>query len=149
MKKAVDTALTFLVSSELVTELGEHLCASEFGSLVSRLYIDPRSAAFIVSGLRKNNSYTDLGVLQTICSTPDMPKLYAKNTDLPALDRMVEAHPASSGLKPPLDEDEVEPYTGRSRQLCSFQTGPMNLPMQKSASDMQLAPATSMEWWRV
>ncbi|MEI8330634.1 MAG: helicase-related protein, partial [Methanomicrobiales archaeon] len=110
MKKAVDTALTFLVSSELVTELGEHLCASEFGSMVSRLYIDPRSAAFIVSGLRKNSSYADLGVLQTICSTPDMPKLYAKNTDLPALDRMVEAHPGELWLEPPLDEDEAEPY---------------------------------------
>ncbi len=110
MKKAVDTALSFLVSSELVTELGEHLCASDFGSLVSRLYIDPRSAAFIVSGLRKNNSYADLGVLQTICSTPDMPKLYAKNIDLPALDRMVEAHPGELWLEPPLDEDEAEPY---------------------------------------
>lgn len=110
MKKAVDSALIFLVTSELVVEVGEHLGASDFGNLVSRLYIDPRSAAFIVDGLRKNNNYADLGVLQTICSTPDMPKLYAKNTDLPALNRMVEAHPGELWVEPPLDEDEAEPY---------------------------------------
>jgi len=110
MKKAVDSALIFLVASELIVEVGEHLGASDFGNLVSRLYIDPRSAALIVSGLRKNNDYADLGVLQTICSTPDMPKLYAKNTDLPALDRMVDAHPGELWVEPPLDEDEAEPY---------------------------------------
>ncbi|MHB8163936.1 MAG: ATP-dependent DNA helicase [Methanoregula sp.] len=110
MKKAVDAALAFLVSSEMVVEVGEHLGATEFGSLVSRLYIDPRSAALIVSNLRKNDGYADIGVLQTICSTPDMPKLYVRNTDLPALDRMIEAHAGELWLETPQDEEEAEPY---------------------------------------
>jgi len=110
IKKAVDAALIFLVSSEMIVDVGEHLGATEFGSLVSRLYIDPRSAALIVSNLRKNEVYADIGVLQTICSTPDMPKLYARNTDLPALDRMIEAHAGELWLEPPLDEEEAEPY---------------------------------------
>jgi len=110
MKKAVDAALSFLVSSEMVVEVGEHLGSTEFGSMVSRLYIDPRSAEIIVRALREQRDYSDLGVLQVICSTPDMPNLYARNADMPALDRMREAHVGELWFSPPLDEDEAETY---------------------------------------
>ena len=53
MQRAVDAALAFLVSSDMVVEIGEHLGSTEFGTLVSQLYIDPRSAAMIVSMLRE------------------------------------------------------------------------------------------------
>lgn len=110
MKKAVDAALAFLTSSEMVVEVGEHLGSTEFGSMVSRLYIDPRSAEIIVRALREQKEFSDLGVLQVICSTPDMPNLYARNADLPALDRMLEAHEGELWCSPPQDEDEAEPY---------------------------------------
>jgi helicase len=110
MKKAVDAALVFLTSSEMVVEVGEHLGSTEFGSMVSRLYIDPRSAEIIVKALRGQKEYSDLGILQVICSTPDMPNLYARNADMPALDRMLEAHESELWCTPPLDEDEAEPY---------------------------------------
>lgn len=108
MQRAVDAALKFLVSSEMVVEIGEHIGASEFGSLVSRLYIDPRSAAMIVSTLRQREDYSDLGLLQLICSTPDMPRLYARNTDRPQLDRMIEEHAGELWLPAPEDEEEAE-----------------------------------------
>ncbi|MDO8873230.1 MAG: ATP-dependent DNA helicase [Methanoregula sp.] len=110
MKKAVDDALLFLVSSEMVIEVGEHLGSTEFGSMVSRLYIDPRSAEIIVRALRGQRGYSDLGILQVICCTPDMPNLYARNADIPALDRMREAHVGELWFTPPLDEDEAETY---------------------------------------
>jgi len=110
MKKAVDDALAFLVSSEMVVEVGEHLGSTDFGSMVSRLYIDPRSAEIIVRALREQRVYSDLGVLQVICSTPDMPNLYARNADMSALDRMQEAHADELWFSPPLDEDEAETY---------------------------------------
>ena len=110
MQKAVDTALRFLVSSEMVMEIGEHLGSTEFGTLVSRLYIDPRSAALIITTLREREGYADIGLLQLICSTPDMPRLYVRNTDRPALDRMIEAHESELWLPLPHDEDEVEEY---------------------------------------
>jgi helicase len=108
MQRAVDAALKFLVTSEMVVEIGEHLGATEFGSLVSRLYIDPRSAAMIVSTLRTAPEYSDIGLLQLICSTPDMPRLYARNTDRPQLDRMIDEHAEELWLPPPEDEDEAE-----------------------------------------
>ena len=63
MQKSVDAALKFLVASEMILEIGDHLGSTEFGTLVSRLYIDPRSAALIVSNLRKRTDYTDIGLL--------------------------------------------------------------------------------------
>jgi helicase len=110
MQRAVDSALKFLVTAEMVLEIGEHIGATEFGSLVSRLYIDPRSAAMIVTTLRGREEYSDIGLLQLICSTPDMPRLYARNTDKPALDRMIDEHEDELWLSLPQDDDEGETY---------------------------------------
>lgn len=110
MQRAVDAALRFLIDAEMVLEIGEHLGATEFGTLVSRLYIDPRSAARIVTALRERTAYTDIGLLQLICSTPDMPRLYVRNTDRPQLERMIGEHEETLWLSMPADEDAVEEY---------------------------------------
>jgi helicase len=110
IQRAVDAALTFLVSSDMVVEVGEHLGSTEFGTLVSKLYIDPRSAAMIVSSLREKEIYTDLGLLQVICSTPDMPKLYVRNTDIAALSRMIDDHGEDLWLTLPHDDEAAEAY---------------------------------------
>ncbi|MDD1690826.1 MAG: ATP-dependent DNA helicase [Methanoregula sp.] len=110
MKRAVDAALKFLTDAEMVLEVGDHLGSTEFGTLVSRLYIDPRSAAMIVTILRNRSEYADLGLLHLICSTPDMPKLYVRNTDRGALDRMIEAHEDELWLVLPPDEEDQEDY---------------------------------------
>jgi helicase len=110
MQRAVDSALKFLVESEMVLEIGEHIGATEFGSLVSRLYIDPRSAARIVSTLKERTDYADTGLLQLICSTPDMPRLYVRNSDRPQLERMIGEHEEELWFPMPPDEDEDEEY---------------------------------------
>ncbi len=108
--RAVDEALQFLIAAEMVVEVGEHIGATELGTLVSRMYIDPRSASAIVTTLREQETYADLGLVQLICSTPDMPTLYAKNADLAALSRMLEVRGADLWLPLPTDEDEAEAY---------------------------------------
>ena len=110
VQRAVDAALKFLVSSDMALEVGEHLGSTEFGTLVSKLYIDPRSAALIVSTLRTKETYTDLGLLQVICSTPDMPKLYVRNTDITALSRMIKDHTDELWLTLPEEDDSAEDY---------------------------------------
>ncbi len=110
IQRAVDAALAFLVASDMVVEVGEHLGSTEFGTIVSRLYIDPRSAAMIVSTLREKDVYTDLGLLQVICSTPDMPKLYVRNADIAALSRMMDTHSDDLWLTLPDDDDDTESY---------------------------------------
>jgi len=110
IQRAVNAALTFLVSSDMVVEVGEHLGSTEFGTLVSKLYIDPRSAAMIVSTLRERDSYNDLGLLQVICTTPDMPKLYVRNTDIAALSRMIDDKGEDLWIKLPHDDEGAEDY---------------------------------------
>ncbi|NMB78525.1 MAG: ATP-dependent DNA helicase [Methanomicrobiales archaeon] len=110
MQRAVDSALKFLVSEEMVMEVGEHLGSTEVGSLVSRLYIDPRSAAIIIGTLRHREEYSDAGLLQLICGTPDMPRLYVRNADREVLDRMIEAHEDELWIPMPADDDELESY---------------------------------------
>ena len=107
---AADAALEFLISAEMILEVGEHLGATEFGTLVSRMYIDPRSASQIVTTLREKEVYADLALSSSICSTPDMPKLYARNSDLDALSRMIEDKAGELWLPLPKDEEEAEGY---------------------------------------
>ncbi|MFA6332587.1 MAG: ATP-dependent DNA helicase, partial [Methanoregula sp.] len=110
MKKAVDAALKFLTDAGMVLEVGDHIGSTEFGTLVSRLYIDPRSAALIVSTLREREEYADLGLLHLICSTPDMPKLYVRNTDRVALDHMIETHEGELWIPIPEEEEDQEAF---------------------------------------
>lgn len=108
--RAVDAALAFLVRSEMVTEVGEHLAATESGSIVSRLYIDPRSAEMILSELRSKDRYSDLGLLQLLCCTPDMPILYVRNADVALLDRIMDDRAEDLWICLPEDEDDAEDY---------------------------------------
>jgi helicase len=108
IRRSVDTALSFLAESEMIVEVGEHLGATEFGMIVSRLYIDPRSADIIVRELRAREEYTDLGLVHLICCTPDMPTLYVRNADLPALTRVLETGPDQLWVQLPDDDDETE-----------------------------------------
>lgn len=110
IQRSVEAALTFLVSSDMVLEVGEHLGATEFGTMVSRLYIDPRSAEMIVRELRAVKEYSDLGLLQLICCTPDMPNLYARNSDLGTLSRVLEKSADRIWIVPPKDPDEEEAF---------------------------------------
>lgn len=110
MQRSVEQALGFLITEEMVIDVGEHLGPSEYGSLVSRIYIDPRTAAMIVKTFHEKSEYSDIGLLQLICSTPDMPTLYVRNVDLPALERMSDAHAKELWQTSPANDDEEEKY---------------------------------------
>lgn len=110
IQRAVDAALEFLIDADMIVEVGEHLGSTNFGTLVSRIYIDPRSAALIVSSLKEKEIYSDLGLLQAVCSTPDMPNLYVRNADIAALSRMIEDHKEELWFFPPDDDESAEGY---------------------------------------
>ncbi|MDI9633340.1 MAG: ATP-dependent DNA helicase [Methanolinea sp.] len=82
-----ERALQFLERAGMITRLEDHLAATEYGNLVSLLYIDPRGAEAIVSGMSRAREYSDVALLQLICTTPDMFCLYVGQRDLPPLER--------------------------------------------------------------
>ena len=63
-----------------------------------------------MSTLKERTDYADTGLLQLICSTPDMPRLYVRNSDRPQLERMIGEHEEELWLPMPPDEDEDEEY---------------------------------------
>ncbi|NMC88101.1 MAG: ATP-dependent DNA helicase, partial [Methanomicrobiales archaeon] len=103
LSRAVDRALEFLRESEMITEVGEWLEPTEYGSLVSRLYVDPRSAEAIVNAMIGRKEYTDIGLLQMLCSTPDMLTLYVRKNDMYLLDRFLADHRDELWMEIPWD----------------------------------------------
>ncbi|MBN1432270.1 MAG: ATP-dependent DNA helicase [Methanomicrobiaceae archaeon] len=94
--RIVEDAVLFLEDAGMITRTGEFLSATEYGHLVSRLYITPRTAEVITGALRERSGretgappkeFSDLGFLQVLCTTPDMYTLYIKKSDMDVLER--------------------------------------------------------------
>ncbi|MGA7076999.1 MAG: DEAD/DEAH box helicase, partial [Halobacteriota archaeon] len=77
----IDSVLAFSENEEMIVDFGGHVKATSLGHLVSKLYIDPLTAVKIRRGLRNAGNATDVALLQLICSTPDVKRLYMRNKD--------------------------------------------------------------------
>ena len=89
------------------------LIPTNFGKLVSRLYIDPMSAARIAKGLKGAKSLSELTLLHLACSTPDMRLLYMRNQDYQDINDYVMAHASEFVKVPsPFDTTEYEWFLG-------------------------------------
>jgi len=91
LSTVVDECLNFLRQEEML-EKTNTLISTSFGKLVSKLYIDPLSAARIVKGLKEAKILTELTLLHLVCSTPDMRLLYMRNQDYQDINDYVIAH---------------------------------------------------------
>ena len=74
----------FLRRAELIGG-NEKIRATKFGSLTSKLYIDPLSAMRIRTALEGSEMKSDFAYLHLIASLPDMRKLYMNKSDLELL----------------------------------------------------------------
>lgn len=91
LSTVVDECLGFLKKEEML-ENSEALVPTTLGKLVSKLYLDPLSAAVIVKGLREAEILTELSLLHLVCSTPDMRLLYMRSQDYQDINDYVTAH---------------------------------------------------------
>jgi len=88
----IDSVLAFLDNERMIVDFGGGLEATSFGHLVSKLYIDPLTAVKIRRGLQNTKRATDEALLQLICSTPDVKRLYMRNKDYPVVAEFVDKH---------------------------------------------------------
>jgi len=88
----IDRVLVFLENEGMLVEGGDRVTASSLGHLVSKLYIDPLSAAKIIKGLRIAESVTPVSLLHLICSTPDVKRLYMRNKDYAVVTQFLNRH---------------------------------------------------------
>ena len=105
--RVIAQVMEFLNKTEMITENCGIVSATESGNLISQLYIDPRGADIIISGMCSAGEYSDIGLLQLICSTPDMYTLYVSNKDIPYLDRFLIEREEDLWLQLPGDEEEA------------------------------------------
>ncbi|MFW5949475.1 MAG: ATP-dependent DNA helicase [Halolamina sp.] len=87
LETVTDDVLTYLERNDFLEravagEGDERLEATSLGHTVSRLYLDPMSAAEIVDGLRAaEDRPTPLGLYHLVARTPDMYELYLRSGD--------------------------------------------------------------------
>ena len=82
LESVADTVIEYLERNGFITCDGDDLDATGLGHTVSRLYLDPMSAAEIVDGLEAaGEEPTPLGLYHLVSRTPDMYELYLKSGD--------------------------------------------------------------------
>ena len=84
LERVVDDVVRYLQRNDFLedAENGEgRLRATGIGHTVSRLYLDPMSAAVVIDGLRAAADPTPLGLYHLVSRTPDMYKLYLRSGD--------------------------------------------------------------------
>jgi helicase len=89
LERVTDDVIAYLIANEFLERDGkadgemkeEGLVATSLGHTVSRLYLDPMSAAEIIDGLRGATEPTALGLYHLVCRTPDMYELYLRSGD--------------------------------------------------------------------
>jgi helicase len=82
LERVADDMLDYLVVNDFLERDGDDLKATSLGHTVSRLYLDPMSAAAIVDGLRAaDDRPSALGLFHLASRTPDMYELYLRSGD--------------------------------------------------------------------
>ncbi|MDK2974320.1 MAG: ATP-dependent helicase [Methanofollis sp.] len=108
--ETIGRVVDWLCEKEMVTEFGDRLEATEYGDLVSRLYIDPRSAEAIVDAIQNARDFADFGLLEAIAETPDMLTLYLRKDDYSVLYKFLREHEDELWTGVPYGTDELEVF---------------------------------------
>ena len=80
LESVVDDVIAYLAVNEFLEQSTDGLVATNLGHTVSRLYLDPMSAAEILDGL-EDDHLTPLGLYHLVSRTPDMYELYLRSGD--------------------------------------------------------------------
>jgi len=107
LRETIEAVLEFLKKEGMVRE-GEPLGATIFGKAVSDLYIDPKSAVAIRDALPNYRPEKSFGVLHMICSVPDMPLLYLRQTDYEWIEEFEGERADELLIQPPSDLNRYE-----------------------------------------
>jgi helicase len=81
LEAVVDDVLEYLDVNGFLDREGDDLTATGLGHTVSRLYLDPMSAAEILHGLEDSTEPSALGLYHLVSRTPDMYELYLRSGD--------------------------------------------------------------------
>jgi helicase len=81
LARVTDGVLDYLEVNGFIERTEAGIEATATGRLVSRLYVDPMSAATVIDGLRDAEEPTALGLYHLVARTPDLYELYLRSGD--------------------------------------------------------------------
>ncbi|PSQ37874.1 ski2-like helicase [Halobacteriales archaeon SW_5_70_135] len=82
LARVVDDVVEYLRRNDFLDVDDGRLRATDVGHTVSRLYLDPMSAAVVIDGLREaGENLSPLGLYHLVARTPDMYELYLRSGD--------------------------------------------------------------------
>ena len=94
LERVLEDVLWYLEANEFITRTDESVQATDLGQVVSRLYLDPMSAATIIDGIAAADDPTAIGWYHVIARTPDLYELYLRSGDR---EHYTEVHHERSG----------------------------------------------------
>jgi len=139
----MDRMLAFLSEEEMVEFRGRKIKATDFGSLVSRLYVDPLSASIMARGLRQGFPATELGVFHLVGSTPDMRHLYLRRGDYSRLVSMAMEREGELWTSPPdqfTSQGEYEEFLGSLKSASVLEMWVQERTDDEIAEEWSVAP---------
>jgi len=109
----IDNVLDFLEAERMIVRVGDRIRATDLGRLTSKLYVDPLSSSIIVRGLEAAKKRTDdynkvIGLLQLVCSTPDIRSLYLRRSDYGWIIKYTDEHISDFLAEVPEVGDETD-----------------------------------------
>lgn len=102
-RNKAEKALDQLVAWGFLEKAGEAYYATELGRLVSRLYVDPETAATYIDLLKAMRRDEPLAYIYVIASSPEVPKIWRGRFDKKVAAAIIGAFPDL-----PLDEDDED-----------------------------------------
>ncbi len=108
MPRVVEELTDYLIKGGFVQEIDGFLSATSIGSLVSKLYIDPRGALQILNSLENAERITLTGLLHLLATTPNMVRLYLKSADSAYLKNYLYKHNDDLIVPIPYEQEEED-----------------------------------------
>jgi len=109
LETSLKEALNFLEAHGMIKREGNKLRATELGRRVSSLYIDPKTASIILTGLEEaEKRKSALAYLHLIVSTPDMSKLYLTRKEKAKYDEIASELSHDLFVEPPTNPYDYE-----------------------------------------
>jgi len=115
LEAILERILEFLKAEEMLREEQGALQATFFGRRVSDLYIDPLSAVRLRDALRRWREPCGFGVLQAICSTPNMLPLFLRQRDYEEVEREVLTRQSELLLPMPTELERYEFFLAEAK----------------------------------